>query len=372
MRDVPLTENVFTPNKLFVHMDRLYDWWQGKNIYPITVEIGPTSVCNHFCSWCMHGAYFGKHRGDQKELKLYPDSSKMSFEFYRKLLDELVTLGVKSIVFAGSGEPYVNVEFPKFIEYTRRSGIDAGIITNGSLMDEESISLTVANANWLRVSLNAGCAKTRALIHKIPESDFEITLENIRKLAAERRRMSSNIHLGSQIVVCPENWEEVYECGLVSKQAGADYLQVKPVILHPMSSDKQYEETFFRRALEVIYEAKTKLDGDGFKVFVKEDQFAGILSPDYERSHYKKCYATFFPVIEANKLVYYCSQTRGLPQFAVGDLSKSSFKEIWVSSRRQEVIDGIDISKCQPICRCHQINKTLWAIKHPQNGPNFV
>ena len=111
MSDLPLSDNVFSPHKLFVHMDRMHDWWQGKNIYPIAMELSPTTVCNHFCSWCMHGGYFGKHPKDEKNLKLYPDASFMEFDFYAGLLDELVTLGTKSMVFSGSGEPYVNTNF---------------------------------------------------------------------------------------------------------------------------------------------------------------------------------------------------------------------------------------------------------------------
>ncbi|HZS44044.1 MAG TPA: radical SAM protein [Blastocatellia bacterium] len=372
MHDIPLESNVFSPNKLFTHMDRMYEWWQGKNVFPITLELSPTTICNHFCTWCMHGAYFGKHKGDKKELKLYPDSSMMQFDFYRGLIDEVVPLGAKAMIFSGSGEPFVNPDFPNFVEYTKMSGMDVSIITNGSLCDDESIPVAIKHSTWIRISLNAGTAKTRAKIHQVPEKDWDITLENMRKLSAEKKRTGSSVHLGSQIVVEPNNWEEVYETAQVSKECGMDYLQVKPVIMHPMSSDKQFEEEFFRKALVKIYEAKKAFDDDHFKVFVKEDQFVGVLSPDYERSHYKECYANFFPIIEANKLVYYCSQTRGLPEFAVGDLSKNTFKEIWDSSRRKHVNENIDISKCQPICRCHQINKTLWAIKHPKNGPNFV
>ena len=31
---------------------------------------------------------------------------------------------------------------------------------------------------------------------------------------------------------------------------------MKPVVMHPMSSDKQFEEEFFRKALVKIYDAK--------------------------------------------------------------------------------------------------------------------
>jgi len=372
MREVPLQFNVFSPNKLFSHMDRMHDWWQGKRIYPITMELSPSSVCNHYCTWCMHGAYFGKHRGDEKIDKPYPDSSIMPFSFYRTLVDELVEVGAKAMIFSGSGEPFVNREFPKFIEYTAKSGMDVAVITNGSLMDDEGIEMTARYVSWMRISLDSGTAAGRMRIHRTPEKDWENTLENMRRVANAKKAEKSSLHLGSQIVVCPENWEEIDQCAQVSKECGMDYLQIKPAVLHPMSSNKQYEEEFFKRALATIYETKARYEDESFRVFVKDDQFAGVLAADYEKGHYRKCYADFFPIIEANKLVYYCSQTRGLPQFAIGDLSKNTFKEIWESEHRKLVNDCIDVMKCQPICRCHQVNKTLWSIRHPSNKPNFV
>ena len=372
MREVPLQLNVFSPNKLFSHMDRMYEWWQRKNIYPITMELSPSSVCNHYCTWCMHGAYFGKHRGDNQANKPYPDSSIMPFDFYRKLADELVMLGAKAMIFSGSGEPFVNREFPRFIEHTAKIGMDVAVITNGSLMDDEGIAMVVKYVSWMRISLNAGTAEGRSRIHRVPLTDWDITLENMRRVAIAKKAEKSGLHLGSQIVVCPENWEEIDQCARVSKECGMDYLQIKPVVLHPMSSNKQYEEEFFKRALVSIYETKARYEDEKFRVFIKDDQFAGILAADYEKNHYQGCYANFFPIIEANKLVYYCSQTRGLPQFSIGDLSKNTFKEIWEGELRRQVNSAIDVMKCQPICRCHQVNKTLWSIRHPSNKPNFV
>ena len=91
----------------------------------------------------------------------------MSFEFYRGLIDEVSSLGAKAMIFSGSGEPFVNPQFPDFIEYTKKSGMDVAIITNGSLCDDESIPVAIRNSTWLRVSLNAGTAQTRSKIHQV-------------------------------------------------------------------------------------------------------------------------------------------------------------------------------------------------------------
>ncbi|MBX7219577.1 MAG: radical SAM protein [Blastocatellia bacterium] len=369
MHQPDLNRDVFSPIKLFAHMDRMHDWWQGNNVYPITMELSPSTICNHFCTWCMHGGYFGSHKGDDKSLKAFPDSSVMPVDFYRGLVDELFELGTKSMIFSGSGEPFVNPNLMEFIEYTTQKGIETAVITHGGLLTPEKAKVVAANCTWIRISLNAGTAATRKQIHKV--DDFEKVLGNLAYLAEEKRLQGSKVQIGAQIAVSPENQDEIETAVLRVRETGIDYFQVKPVILHPMSSPTQYEKDFYLNTLHQARESKVHETND-FKVFVKEDQFAGVLADDYERGSYSKCYATFFPVIEANKKVYYCSQTRGLPAFCLGDLAHQSFREIWESPHRQTVNNNINVAECQPICRCHPINKVLWTLRHPKNNINFV
>jgi cyclic pyranopterin phosphate synthase len=367
-----MADNPFSPLKLFTHMDRLHEWWSGENVYPITLELGPATVCNHYCTWCMHGAYFGKHRNDSGVVKAYPDQSIMKFDFYKRILDECIPLGTKSVILSGSGEPFMNPEIDRFIEYTKQSGADLAIITNGSIIRERDIVPAVSCATWIRVSLDAGTSQTRRLVHRTAENDFENTLENMRRMAEARKRLNAPVQLGAQIALCPENVHEIYEVACVSKDCGFDYTQIKPVIFHPRSSDSQFDRDFYLNALSVARATREKLEDERFKIYVKEDQFGAILAENHEVGLYRECYANFFPIIEANGLVYYCSQTRGLPEFALGDLNKNTFREIWESDRRKKINRSIDITKCQPICRCHPINKALWAIRHPDAGVNFV
>lgn len=369
MHQPDLNRDVFSPIKLFSHMDRMHDWWHGRTVYPVTMELSPSTICNHFCTWCMHGGYFGSHKGDDKSLKAYPDSSVMPLDFYRTLVDELFELGIKSMIFSGSGEPFVNPNLMEFVEYTTRKGIETAIITHGGLLTPKKAEVVARHCTWIRISLNAGTAETRKAVHKV--DDFEKVLQNLADLAAEKKRHQSRVHIGAQIAVSPETQGELDIAVRRVRETGIDYFQIKPVILHPMSSPTQYDHEFYDQVLQEARATKQHETND-FKVFVKEDQFAGVLTPDYERSAYKKCYANFFPVIEANKKVYYCSQTRGLPEFCLGDLATHSFREIWESEHRQKVNNGIDISTCQPICRCHPINKMMWTLRHPNNNVNFV
>ena len=39
-------------HKLIYHPERVADWMAGNNIYPICMEISPSSSCNHRCQIC--------------------------------------------------------------------------------------------------------------------------------------------------------------------------------------------------------------------------------------------------------------------------------------------------------------------------------
>ena len=357
-----LLNTVFSPVKIFSHMERMYKWWQGENIYPIQVELGPAGPanCNNGCNFCMHRNY-------------YDAQAIMSFEFYKEIVDELKELDIKSMVFSASGEPLTNPEIVEFISYTKKKGIDVALITNGTAWQKADVITTVLkDVAWTRTSLDAGTPETRARIHGVSLEDFGKVLESLTLLAKEKAKTGSSCHVGAQIVVTEENWWETYETTRQVKETGIDYFQIKPVVFHPKDNKPQLSHKFWETAMILIDSAKRDFEDEEFDVFVKYDQFDAVLTSDHEKGVYEKCRATFFPIIEATGKVYHCSQTRGLPEFELGDLGRNSFKEIWNGEKRKEIIESIDVSKCQPVCRCHWLNKMLKTVALGENVPSFV
>lgn len=357
-----LLNTVFSPVKIFSHMERMHRWWQGENIYPIQVELGPAGPanCNNRCNFCMHRSY-------------YDARAMMEFKFYKRIIDELQELDIKGMVFSASGEPLTNPEIVEFVSYTKEKGIDVALITNGTAWQKPDIIKTIVrDVAWTRTSLDAGTPETRAKIHGISVKDFGNVLESLKLLVGEKAKTRSACHIGAQMVVTEENWWEVYEATRKIKETGIDYFQIKPVVFHPRDNKTQFTHKFWDTAMVLIEASKRDFEDDGFDVFVKYDQFDAIMASDYEKGAYEKCRATFFPIIEATGKVYHCSQTRGLPKFELGNLHHNSFKEIWTSKRRKEVIESIDISKCQPVCRCHWLNKMLKSVELGENAPSFV
>ena len=82
-------------HKLIYHIPRVNDWLSGKNIYPIYMEISPAGSCNHRCTYC--ALDFMEYQ------KRFLDT-----EVLKKRLIEMGRLGLKSVMFAGEGEPFLH------------------------------------------------------------------------------------------------------------------------------------------------------------------------------------------------------------------------------------------------------------------------
>jgi len=82
-------------HKLIYHVNRVNDWIEGKNIYPIYMEVSPSGACNYRCVYC--GLDFMEYK------PRYLDT-----DIFKMRISELGTLGLKSIMYAGEGEPFLH------------------------------------------------------------------------------------------------------------------------------------------------------------------------------------------------------------------------------------------------------------------------
>ena len=340
--------------KLVFHPQRVAQWqaagevWQlAKKVYPIYVEVSPMGGCNHRCTFC--GVM---HVLEENAKGKIPS---LDGPILRDCLREMGKVGVKSVMFAGEGEPLLHKETNANVCAAKAAGLDVSFTTNGVLLDKLQ---TIDLCSWVKVSVNAGTRETYAKVHRTRPEDWDRVWKNIEE-AAKRK---GKCQLSVQMVVLPEN--ELEEADLCERAAGAgvDLLILKPYSQPRSEHGKQYSDY---RQTEGIRSYP------GLKVIRRSD------APSHERQSYDKCHATphFWAYLSATGDVYSCSAYLLDQRFIVGNVNKQSFREVWEGEGRKknwEMMKTHDISECRLNCRMHKSNEYLDELVNGVPFGNFV
>lgn len=347
-------------HKLLYHVSRVSDWLKGETIYPIYMEISPSGACNHRCSYCALDFMEYKER--------YLDTG-----ILKKRLSEMGKLGLKSVMFAGEGEPLLHKDIAEIIVHTKKSGIDIGITTNGSCLNESLAEEMLADVEWIKVSINGATKDTYAKIHRSRPDAFKTVIENMIYAAKIRIANGYKCALGMQLLLLPENQHETVLLAELARDIGMDYLVIKPYSQHPLSKTGRYESIKYNEYLNLEDELK-KFNTKDFNVIFRTQT---MKKWDEAGRNYKRCIALpFWSYIDAGGNVWGCSVYLGDDRFYYGNIYESSFQEIWEGERRLKSLSWVeqkyDAGRCRINCRMDEINRYLWELKHPSAHVNFI
>ena len=328
-------------------------WESAKDVYPIYIEVSPVGACNHRCSFCAVD-YIGYK------------STMLDAEVFEQRIAEMSVLGVKSVMFAGEGEPLLHKKITDMVDACWENGVDCAFTTNLTVLPKNFDIISLGKISWIKVSINGGDSETYQRIHSAKKGDFEKVLSNIEVLCAARSRDNGNCTLGAQLVLLPDNADSVEGLiHLLKNHTDLDYLVVKPYSQHNFSHTRAYEAVDYRDHA-VLAASLEELSTDNFKVIVRTNSMRKYDSSD----RYDRCYATpmLWGYVMADGSVYGCSAYLLNDKFKYGNWNDSSFKDIWTGERRKasfhHVCNDLDINDCRKNCRMDEINRYLHAIKN--------
>lgn len=355
---------IYHPKRVAAYLDATDDWEKARSVYPLYVEISPVGACNHRCTFCAVD-YIG-----YKAIRL-------STEVVERALAEMGRLGVKSVMFAGEGEPMLHKEIDRMVLAAAQAGIDTAMTTNATVLSDAFVEHALPHMSWIKASVNAGTASTYASIHRTKERDFDLAINNLKRLAQARRDRKLGCVLGAQILLLPENAGEVETLArLCRDEIGLDYLVVKPYSQHLYSHTRLYESMTYQ-AYDGLAERLAALNTDRFNVVYRENT---MKKHDVgEASRYSRCSATpfFWAYVMASGEVYGCSAHLLDERFAYGNLNQASFRDIWEGEKRRAnfhyVRDELDIRQCRLNCRMDEVNRYLDRLRqHNVPHVNFI
>lgn len=355
-------------HKLILHPVRVSKWYEAKNdwnklkkIYPIYVEVSPYGGCNHRCTFCALD-YMGY------------ENVGLDFNILKSAISNMASNGVKSVMFAGEGEPLLFKDLDLIVEHCSKVGIDTSLTTNFVPSHKRAVQRYVENCSWIKVSLNAGTAETYANIHQTTEKDFERVMENIKNAIEYKNKNNLNCTIGVQMLLLPDNQHETVLLAKKCKELGVDYLVIKPYSQHLFSETDKYENIDYSSMMNLEDEV-TAVSNENFSVIFR----ANTMKKYVQKSQaYDKCHSTpfFWGYIAADGKVFGCSAYLGDDKFCYGSIYDNSFEEIWEGKKRKEsynfIQNELDINNCRVNCRMDEVNRYLWRIKNPNAHDNFI
>ncbi len=158
---------------------------------PFVVCMWIADTCNLNCKYCYAMPFKGTLMQEDRMLKL---------------ADEIIEMDVFDVTLAG-GEPFLNPGIYKLIERFLKSGINLGVLSNGTLFSEDTIqkllSVVKGYDNFLlQISLDGLYPET----HDKTRGKGNLVIENLNRLCEK-----TNIRLQIATVLNTHNISEIYD-----------------------------------------------------------------------------------------------------------------------------------------------------------------
>ncbi|MEI8176344.1 MAG: radical SAM protein [Candidatus Omnitrophota bacterium] len=346
-------------HKLVHHLDRLHDWSKGIDIYPVYMEISPAGSCNHRCIFCALDYLEYKPR--------FLETGVLT-----KCIADAAAKGLKSVMFAGEGEPLLHKDITRIVAFCSRKKVDTAITTNGVLLTEKIAPALLKHLSWLRVSFNGATAASYARIHRTKPEDFTRVGANLTRAIRIRDRERYRCTIGAQFLLIEENFNEVIRMASLAERIGLDYLIIKPYSQHPLSKNRLGGKLDYRALLGIEKKLARFTKGRCEIVFR-----AHTMTKLHEKKPYGKCLGLpFWAYLNTDGDIYGCSCFLGDERFRYGNIYRTSFESIWKGKRRMAFNTMMrtrwDIGRCRQACRMDEINRFLWELKNPPAHVNFI
>ena len=329
----------------------------GETIYPIEIEVGLSGACNHRCIFCALD-YVGY---------------KPNFLDADLILSNLRTLsgkGLKSVVYAGEGEPLMHKAAPRIFNATKSFGVDVALSTNGALLTEEVSQECLQSMTWIRFSIAAATDATYDKIQRGRKGDLQRVYKNLQDAVRIKRDKKLNVTLGGQLLLLEDNKAEVFQLAKNVRDIGLDYITVKPFSQHKYSGHLIAVD--YSESVEIERHVK-ELATDDFAVYFRHQAVKNL---SVEKP-YDCCYALpFMTHISAEGNVFPCVAFVEVEEFSYGSLHEKSFVELWESEHARAVMATFGgqflRENCRKACRLDEMNKYLFALKNPGAHVNFI
>lgn len=313
-----------------------------------------SGVVVHNCHFC-----FAQMQSSESEGKI---TKKVFFDF----LDDAAEIGVRGVSFISDGESTVVPWYADAVEHASALGLKVGAGSNGIRLTKPILERVLPHLSYLRFNFSAGERKRYAEIMGVPQSDYEVVVQNIKDGMEIIRRDNLPCSLNMQMVCDPVDGDQIVPFAKLSAELKPVYSTIKHCaddVLGQLGVDySKYDALIpaFDEAEEIGRQA-------GVRIEVKRGRLDG-------KRKYTKCFGPpFIMQLSGNGTVAPCGFlfNERYRAFHLGSIITRRFKDIWASDRYDEVMRYLASDEFNPQERCGknclQHNTCDWMFRY-ENG----
>ncbi len=276
--------------------------WTRKPIQwgmPISISFEPTTSCNLRCPECPSGLRaFTRPTGMLRK------------DFFSETIDQLAK-ELTYLVFYFQGEPFLNPDFLKMVQYAASKKIYTATSTNAHYLKDEVAKRTVESGlDRLIISIDGTTQETYQQYRV--GGNLAKVLEGAANVVKWKRELrSKKPFVVFQFLVVRHNEHQIAEVKRLAKEVGVDDVWLKTAQVYDYENDPNNLIPVNKKY------SRYKINGDG------KMQFKG--------NNANHCWRLWHdPVITWNGAVVPCCFDKDA-QHQLGNLQQQSFKELWQS-----------------------------------------
>jgi len=319
-------------DNVLTHYESIKQLQQGIMCKPRFASLHTSNCCNQNCKGC---AYANIINGQV-----------LDFDNQRKILIDLMDLGVRGFEFAGGGEPLLIPQIVDLWKLLIDNQRKFGVLTNGTLLTDEMINFIVRHGTYIRISLEATDEDTYSKYKRVPKDIWNKVLTNVEKLVAYRDEFNSSCEVSIKFSIGKSlKGEKFIQNGvLLGNRLKVNNVQFKALRHEPeeLSLDAKHEQEIF------------------LNHYCQDKKFRWWVIPwDYE--DIPQCWLNpLHVVVDYNGDVHLCCYYYYRDNYKLGNMLQTPIKELWYSDKHFELIKNIKREECAKVdCKFFRHHKIV-------------
>lgn len=184
---------------------------------PFILTIEPTNLCNLKCPLCVTG-----------NGKMTRPAGSMSFAAFKKIIDETQKQLIYLLLYQ-QGEPFLNKNFLRFVEYAKSKKIYVTTSSNGHYFNKETAWATVQSKLDSIIFSVDGADQRSYEAYRVGGSLRKVQQGLLNLAEAKRRLKSATPVIFMQFIVMRHNEHQIAAMKKIARKWGANRLLIKTV-----------------------------------------------------------------------------------------------------------------------------------------------